>query len=297
MIYRVSHTTDYEYHDPVALSHHVLRLHPRELARQSCVSHEVDIEPKPCSVAAHVDYFGNAASVIEIDQPHTRLVLRSVSTVVCKPARHLDPMETASWDQVRNFSRGVQIGAALEASEFLYDSPLIKMDDAFAEYAAASFPKSRPTLAAVLDLTRRIHDDFTFDQEATTVSTPVRDVLKKRRGVCQDFAHLEIACLRSLGLPARYVSGYIETIAPPGKEKLVGSDASHAWISFYCPGLGWIDVDPTNNLVVSEQHITVAWGRDYSDISPVRGVILGSGEHEVTASVEVQKLQTQENKP
>ena len=199
-------------------------------------------------------------------------------------------METASWDQVRNLSRGVQIGAALEASEFLYDSPLIKMDDAFAEYAAASFPKSRPTLAAVLDLTRRIHDDFSFDQEATTVSTPVRDVLKKRRGVCQDFAHLQIACLRSLGLPARYVRGYLRTYPPPGKERLVGADVSHAWLSVYCPGAGWLDVDPTNNVFPSDRHVTVAWGRDYSDVSPIRGVVLGGGGHELKVSVDVTQI-------
>ena len=193
-------------------------------------------------------------------------------------------------EQVREFSRGYQQGAALEASEFLYDSPLIRVEDEFGDYAAVSFKKNRPILDAVLHLTERIYEDFTFDQDATTVSTPVQSVLKRRRGVCQDFAHLQIACLRSLGLPARYVSGYVETLPSPGQEKMIGADASHAWVSFYCHGLGWIDVDPTNNLIVSDQHVTLGWGRDYSDVSPVRGVILGSGEHTVSVAVDVQKL-------
>jgi transglutaminase-like putative cysteine protease len=188
---------------------------------------------------------------------------------------------------VRDFTRGRQIGPTLDASEFLYDSPLIKGDDDFADYARPSFPKNRPILEAVLDLTGRLHKDFKFDPKATTIATPLEEVFKNRRGVCQDFAHLEIACLRSLGLPARYVSGYLETDPPPGKPRLTGADASHAWVSFYCHGIGWLDIDPTNNLIPGTRHITVACGRDYSDVSPVRGVILGTGDHKLKVSVDV----------
>jgi transglutaminase-like putative cysteine protease len=296
MNYQVSHTTVYDYHEPVSLSHHLLRLRPRELSAQSCVKHEVSIVPTPKSSEHHVDYFGNTVVLVGLEQPHNQLTIRSVSDVRRQPIRSFPARETPSWEQVRDLGRGCQIGAALEASEFLFDSPLVKASDEFADYAKASFKHGCPILEAVMHLTKRIHADFEFDQKATTVATPVEEVLQNRRGVCQDFAHLQIACLRSLGLPARYVSGYIETIPPAGGEKLVGSDASHAWVSFYSHAFGWIDVDPTNNLLVSDQHITLGWGRDYSDVSPVRGVILGSGEHSVKVAVDVRPLRPAEPK-
>jgi len=180
--------------------------------------------------------------------------------------------------------------SVLDAGEFAFDSPLVPLDTPFTDYARESFPPGRNLLAAVLELTARIHRDFKFDPTATTVATPLARVLEQRRGVCQDFAHLQIACLRSLGLPARYVSGYLETVPPPGQAKLLGADASHAWVSFFCPGLGWIDVDPTNNLLPSMQHITLGWGRDYGDVSPIRGVLVGGEEHTLTVSVDVVAL-------
>jgi transglutaminase-like putative cysteine protease len=158
---------------------------------------------------------------------------------------------------------------------------------ALRRYAAASFPAGRPTLEALLDLTQRIYRDFTYDPRATTVSTPLNQVWRTRRGVCQDFAHFQIGCLRALGLPARYVSGYLVTKPPPGKPRLVGADASHAWVALYCPGVGWIDADPTNNVLPAEHHITVAYGRDFSDVSPVKGVILGGGHHTLSVAVDV----------
>jgi transglutaminase-like putative cysteine protease len=260
------------------------------LPRQSCQNFEVKIDPVPKTVDDYNDYFGNFINCVSIERPHSRLIIESKSRVTIARRRLIDPGETPSWEQVREQTRGCQIGPGLEASEFLFDSPLIKASDEFANYALGSFSKGRPILDAVLHLTQRIYVDFVFDQEATTVATPVETVLKNRRGVCQDFAQLQIACLRSIGLPARYVSGYIQTFPAPGKEKLAGSDASHAWVSFYSQGLGWVDVDPTNNLQASDQHVTVAWGRDYSDVSPVRGVILGSGEHTVTVAVDVKPL-------
>ena len=290
MIYELTHTTTYDYVEPVSLSHHLLRLRPRELDCQNCRAHGVTIDPAPKRFDSHTDYYGNRASFVAIEEPHSQLVIRSTSRVRRKRLRVPNPLETPGWEQVRDFMRGAQIGAALEASEFLFDSPLISTADEFAAYASTSFSKGRPILDAVLHLTERIHEDFTFDPEATTVTTSVSTVLKNRRGVCQDFAHLQVACLRSLGLPARYVSGYIETIPQPGKEKLVGSDASHAWVSVYCHALGWIDVDPTNNLLVSAQHVTLGWGRDYSDVSPVRGVILGSGDHTVKVAVDLEPV-------
>jgi transglutaminase-like putative cysteine protease len=290
MRYRVRHSTTCEYQEPVSFSQHVLRLQPRAMAVQACVEFDLEIEPAPRSTEVYTDYFGNNVAFISIEQPHSRLQIRASSRVERSGRMPLPPSETPSWERVREMSRGCQIGAALEASEYLFDSPLVKAGDRYVAFAAPSFPRGRPVLEAVLDLTRRIKDEFTFDPDATTVSTPVEEVLKNKCGVCQDFAHLQIACLRSLGLPARYVSGYLETLPPPGREKLVGSDASHAWVSFYCHGLGWIDVDPTNNLLVSQQHITLGWGRDYSDVSPVRGVILGSGEHAVKVAVDVERV-------
>jgi len=287
MIYKVSHVSTYDYTDNVSLSHHLLRLKPRGLPHQRCLANTVEIDPQPAISEQHIDYFGNCVTFVTIEGAHRTLTIRSTSQVSVMHPNVPAPAETPAWETVREFNRGHQIGPALEASEFIFDSPLIKSRDDFAAYAASSFAKERPILEAVLDLTRRIYTDFKFDPKATTVATPLEEVFKHRRGVCQDFAQFEIACLRSLGLPARYVSGYIETTPPPGKEKLAGADASHAWVSFYCHGIGWIDMDPTNNVIPTTRHITVAFGRDYNDVSPVRGVILGAGEHSLEVAVDV----------
>jgi transglutaminase-like putative cysteine protease len=287
MIYRVTHTTSYDYTDSVSLSHHLLRLAPRALPHQRCLGHEVQIEPNPAVAAPHFDYFGNAVTFATIEGAHHTLVVTAASDVSVTRPCVPTPAETSAWETVREFTRGRQIGQALDASEFIFDSPFVKAAENFAAYASSSFPKERPIFEAVLDLTARIHRDFKFDPKATTLATPLEEVFRNRRGVCQDFAQLEIACLRSLGLPARYVSGYIETVPPPGRPRLAGADASHAWISFYCHGLGWIDVDPTNNVVPTTRHITVAYGRDYNDVSPIRGIILGTGEHTLDVAVDV----------
>ena len=287
MTYNLTHTTTYEYRDAVSVSHHVLRLRPRDLPNQQCLQHEVTIDPLPAVRVPHGDYFGNAVSFVTVEGAHRRLSItsRSVVNVTRSPRPSLG--ETPDWEAVRDFCRGPQIGSTLDASEFLFDSPMIPTDEEFAQYTRPSFPRQRPVLEAVLDLTRRIYADFKFDPTATTVATPLAEVFKHRRGVCQDFAHLEIACLRSIGLPARYVSGYLETQPPPGRARLAGADASHAWASFYASGIGWIDVDPTNNLLPDTRHVTVGWGRDFGDVSPVRGVILGSGDHTLKVAVDV----------
>ena len=191
---------------------------------------------------------------------------------------------------MRKFLFDYQRAQAAAALEFTFSSPLIKRHPAFADFAASTFTPERPLFEAAMELTARIHDEFTFDSSATNIATPLLETLKNRRGVCQDFAQIQIACLRSLGLPARYVSGYIETLPPPGTTKLVGADASHAWVSVFCPPLGWMDLDPTNNLRPSGQHITVAWGRDFTDVSPLRGVFVSSGQQELRVAVDVNRI-------
>lgn len=289
-LFEISHTTVYDYRAPVTVSHHLMRLTPRALPRQRLLEHDIEVLPKPAATNLRVDYFGNDVMFATIEQTHRQLSVTSRSRVAVSPAFIPESSETPAWETVRGMCRVERTTAVLEASEFTFASPLIPVAPEFAELAASSFKPARPILEAVTDLTGRIHREFKFDATATTVSTPLTEVLANRRGVCQDFAHLQIACLRALGLPARYVSGYLETVPPPGQTKLVGSDASHAWVSFFCPGIGWIDVDPTNNLFPSMQHITLGWGRDYSDVSPVRGVILGTGKHDLKVAVDVVPL-------
>jgi len=289
-VFEIAHTTVYEYHSPVTVSHHLMRLSPRSLSRQRRITHAIEVDPEPAVVNRRVDYFGNDITFATIERTHRRLRVTSRSRVAVSPAFIPEAGETPGWETVRGLCRVDRSTSVLEATEYTFASPLVPLDLTFADYAAPSFEPNRPILEAVTDLTARIHEEFQFDATATTVSTPLAEVLANRRGVCQDFAHLQIACLRALGLPARYVSGYLETLPPPGQTKLVGSDASHAWVSFFCPGIGWVDVDPTNNLFPSMQHITLGWGRDYSDISPVRGVILGSGRHDLRVAVDVVPL-------
>jgi len=286
-LFDVTHTTTYDYQSTVNVSHHQLRLAPRRMRRQFRLDHHLHVEPCPAVTSLHIDYFGNEVLFVTIEGAHRRLQVTSRNRVAVAPAFIPDATETPNWESVRSLCRTDRSGSVMEAGEFTYASTLIAPGAVFADYAAPSFAAGRPVMDAVMDLTGRIFQDFKFDPTATTVSTPLEQVLQQRSGVCQDFAHLQIACLRSLGLPARYVSGYLETLPPPGQPKLVGADASHAWLAFFCPGIGWIDVDPTNNLLPSMQHITLGWGRDYGDISPVRGVLTGGDEHSLSVSVDV----------
>jgi transglutaminase-like putative cysteine protease len=286
-LFDVTHSTTYDYQSMVTVSQHLLRLSPRRLRRQFVLAHELLFEPRPSASSQHIDCFGNTVVYASFQGAHRSLKVTARNRLAVAPAFVPEPGETPAWEVVRTLCRTDRSVRALEASEFMYASPLVAPGAAFSEYAEPSFPPGRPILAAVLDLTARIFADFKFDATATTVSTPLAQVLATRRGVCQDFAHLQIACLRSLGLPARYVSGYLETVPPPGLPKLFGADASHAWVAFFCPGLGWIDVDPTNNLLPSMQHITLGWGRDFGDISPVRGVLTGGDDHSLSVGVDV----------
>jgi transglutaminase-like putative cysteine protease len=286
-LYDITHTTAYSYQSPVTVSYHLLWMTPRRSRRQLVMEHDLRVEPEAATTSHRADYFGNDVVYAAIEGVHRRLVVTSRSRVAVGPAFIPEISETPNWEGVRRLCISDRSPATLEAAEFVHASPAVPLEPALADYAAVSFPPGHPVLAAVLDLNHRIHADFSFDPAATTVATPLLEVFRNRRGVCQDFAHLQIACLRSLGLPARYVSGYLETIPPPGQPRLVGADASHAWVSFFCPGMGWIDLDPTNDCLPSLRHITVAWGRDYTDVSPIRGVLLGGGEHALAVGVDV----------
>ena len=286
MNYEIVHRTVYEYSSEVSVSQHVVHLTPRTLPGQQCLRHELLVEPAPTLVAPREDYFGNPTRFFTMAGAHRILIVTARSEVVVQPRHWPNPEGTPAWELVRNYSDRPS-NLEFDVQEYVYPSAFIPALPSLEAYVRPSFSAGRPVLEAVLDLTRRIHDDFTFDPKATTVATPLEQVIEKRRGVCQDFAHFQIGCLRALGLPARYVSGYLETLPPVGKSKLVGSDASHAWLQVFVPGSGWIDVDPTNNMLASDRHIVVAWGRDFDDVSPIRGVISGGGKHTLNVAVDV----------
>jgi transglutaminase-like putative cysteine protease len=287
MLYRITHRTVYDYSEPAALGHNILHLEPRQHPRQTVREQSLAIEPTPAMTQRQTDYFGNPTCYFSIQLPHRRLALTARSQVDVAPPAPLETMRSPCWEEVRDALRAASTPALRAAYAFVFDSPYVPLDEALADYARPSFAAGRPMLDTVLELTRRIHRDFRYDRRATTVATPVAEVLARRAGVCQDFAHLQIGCLRALGLAARYVSGYLVTEPPPGQPRLIGADASHAWVSVFCPVCGWIEFDPTNDQVPSDRHITLAWGRDYDDVSPVRGIVLGGGRSMLTVAVDV----------
>ncbi len=290
MTYDILHRTLYEYAAPVAVSHHVARLEPRSTAAQTPENFSLKIFPPPVLRKARADYFGNQLCFFSVQEIHQRLEITAASRVTISTPPAPAPEASTPWEEVARLFRDPVAPDVIVPYQFVFDSPQVRASFELAAYARESFPKGAPLLAGALDLTRRIFKDFKYDSKATTIVTPIEEVLEKRRGVCQDFAHLSIACLRSLGLPARYVSGYLRTRPPEGKEKLIGADASHAWFSIFCPRNGWNDFDPTNNSRVAEEHITVAYGRDFSDVSPVAGILTGGGNHEVKVSVDVEEV-------
>jgi transglutaminase-like putative cysteine protease len=287
MRYRVHHMTVYEYTAPVSLCQNLVHLTPRDVPYQTRQRAELTIHPLPQVLTERVDYYGNPATFFAIQTPHRRLSVSATHVVQVSPRSM--PLQTEPWEKVRDLLVTDLSPAVRDACQYVFDSRYAAANDELAAYALPSFSPERPFLDALLDLTRRIHDDFKYDPKATTIATPLSEVFAGRRGVCQDFAHLQIACLRSLGLAARYVSGYLVTNPPPGQARLVGADASHAWLSAFSPSAGWIDVDPTNNQIPSDKHILLAWGLDYDDVSPVKGVILGGGQHVVKVEVDVQR--------
>jgi transglutaminase-like putative cysteine protease len=290
MIYRIIHKTTYTYKQPVSFGTHVAYLIPRSQPHHLCTSHELVVTPAPASIRERSDYFGNAFAFFTIQEPHEELAIEARSRVIVEGPSVKWPSSAPAWDDVVRSLPSDLREAELDAYQFVFESPRVTPGSAFAAYASPSFPPGRPLTEALLDLTSRIHKDLHFDSKATNVRTSPAEVLRSRRGVCQDFAQLQVACLRSLGLAARYVSGYIRTYPPAGQPRLAGADASHAWVSVYCPGTGWLDVDPTNNLIPSESHVTLAWGRDYGDVSPVRGVILGGRDHKLQVGVDMEPL-------
>ena len=292
MRYRVKHITNYDYAKSINQCYNEAKILPRATAYQDCIDVDLIIRPDPNDRRERQDFFGNRSVYFAIQYPHKKLMVSVESEVVVHPSAFNSALKyDGAWECAISKLNAFTNPDDIEAYQFTLESPHIILSKALQEYAHKSFRKNRPYIESVVDLTRRIFSDFTFDSEFTSISTPLADVLKHKKGVCQDFAHLAIGCLRSIGLAARYVSGYIETQPPPGKEKLVGADASHAWFSVYIPEIGWVDFDPTNNLVPSGQHITVAWGRDFSDVTPIKGVIYGSGKHKLGVSVDVNRFE------
>lgn len=290
MRYRVRHQTRYEYAEAVALCHNEGYLLPRSSTRQRCIRAELDIQPAPMVLRERHDFFGNRASYFAVQVSHRQLTVEAESEVEVLPQTEENLFGSTPWEVVRDGLGEDFSTPGLEARDFVLASPFVPLDDRIYDYAKLSFPPGRPLLEAVRELTKRIFEEFRYDPGFSTIVTPLSEVMEHRRGVCQDFAHLQIACLRSLGLPARYVSGYLETLPPPGKPKLQGADASHAWLSVYDPEQGWTDFDPTNDQLVGEQHITTAWGRDYGDVTPLKGIIFGGGEHTLEVAVDVERL-------
>jgi transglutaminase-like putative cysteine protease len=287
MKYRIIHNTSYKYSAPASLSQNELFLHPRATPSQEVLDCQISIVPKPQYLHRRTDYFGNTALVFMVQHPHNELSMSATSIVRTSRPVIPAPETTIPWEMAAKRLAARQQPVELDSSQFVFASPLITVNAGATAYAQPSFPAGAPVLVGVADLVRRIYTEFAYDKTASTIDTTVEQVLANRKGVCQDFAHLAISCLRGLGLAARYVSGYMETVPPPGKPKLVGADASHAWISVFVPDFGWVDLDPTNNLMTNETYITVAWGRDYGDVAPVKGVVMGGGVHMLSVMVDV----------
>jgi transglutaminase-like putative cysteine protease len=290
MIYQISHTTAYEYSAPVSLCQNIAHLTPRPTPQQHVRHTALVINPQPAVLSTRTDYFGNVQTFFSVQEPHRALTITASHVVDVTPRTPLDVAATPTWDAVRDELCTSRAEATLDASQFALPSRQVPQSDALLDYARASFLAGRTLGEAVLDLTTRIHHEFQYDAQATTVATPVEDVLRERRGVCQDFSHLALGCLRSMGLAARYMSGYLRTTPPPGQPRLQGADATHAWLAVYCPGIGWFEVDPTNNTQPSDDHLVLGWGRDFDDVSPVKGVILGGDHHTVRVAVDVEEV-------
>ncbi len=287
MIYKISHRTTYKYKYPVSVGDHVACLKPRSFLHNQLMHYKLHIQPVPSVLTERVDYFGNLLCFFSVQEPHEELVVEAKSEVVITGPKPSGAPALAWEESARALADDP---SSLEAHQFQFESPRIRIRPEFAAYALESFTPGRPMREALLELTSRIYHDFKFDSKVTTVRTPTEEVFKKRRGVCQDFAHVQIACLRSIHLAARYVSGYLRTYPPPGRPRLIGADASHAWVSAYAKGVGWLDMDPTNNVAPSDGHVTLAWGRDYGDVSPLRGLILGGGGHTLKVAVDMEPI-------
>lgn len=287
MEYFVRHRTTYRYLQDVSYSSHLAHLIPRETANQHVLVSDVTLTPTPASRVRRADFFGNSCEWFTLDQPHALLEVLAESRVRVNPHPSRDIRLSETWETVRGRLEEASDDETRNAVQFIFDSPLTAFTSDVAAYAEKSFPPGQKLLAGALDLMSRIHADFRYDTTVTDATTPVDRVFEIRAGVCQDLAHMGIAAMRSLGLPARYVSGYLLTEPPPGMSRMLGADASHAWFSVWAPPLGWIDLDPTNDVMVGEGHVTVGYGRDYADVSPLSGIILGGHDHVIEVGVDV----------
>ena len=292
MQFRIRHSTHYKYARRVTHCYNLANVVPRNTRRQRCLSNRITVSPHPAITRKRTDYFGNEACHFEIQRTHKELIITSVSDVqIDDHDRELDLDLGYSYQETLDYLRQTKTQQVLDATEFILNSPMIERSEALADYARPSFEPGRSLKACVSELTSRIFNDFAYDPEFTTIATPLSEVLAHKRGVCQDFAHLQVGCLRSMGIPAKYVSGYIETLPAPGEEKLVGADATHAWIAYFSPNEGWVEFDPTNDKAANSQHIVTALGRDYYDVTPVKGVIFGGGESPIlSVSVDVARI-------
>ncbi|CAI8719069.1 transglutaminase family protein [Pseudomonas sp. fls2-241-R2A-110] len=291
--YQIFHDTHYHYDSPVSLAQQLAHLWPRACAWQRCSERQLQISPDPTSRRDELDVFGNPLTRLAFERPHDELLVNASLTVEVLARPTLDFNQSPAWEETRNalsYSGQPLSPELLEACRYRFESPYVHLKSNFVDFSHSCFPAGQPLLLGVQALMEKIFSEFTFDAEATQVATPLVEVLERRRGVCQDFAHLMLACVRSRGLAARYISGYLLTQPPPGQPRLIGADASHAWVSVFCPVLGWVDFDPTNNVQPALEHITLAWGRDFSDVSPLRGVILGGGNHDPEVRVTVMPL-------
>lgn len=289
MIYQLRHTTRYDYAATVTLCHSEARMLPRALPWQHCEPSEISIVPTPATRVQREDPFGNQLLYFSLEEPHVALEV-SVATRLESGPRPAPVDNRLGWRESLALPP-LSDPEALAVRMMTLDSAFVRRSQALADYARPSFREGGSALEGVLDLNRRVFEEFTYDPGFTTVATPLDEVLRSRRGVCQDFAHLMIGCLRSLGFAARYVSGYLETMPPPGEPRLIGADASHAWLAVYLPGSGWLELDPTNGSLPSEQHLINAWGRDYADVAPLKGVMSGGGEQRLTVAVDVEPLE------
>ena len=308
--FKITHTTTYQYEASVSLCYNEGQLLPRScdlpLFHQQCLAATLKAEPNWDDQRERLDFFGNRVTYFTLRQPHEKMALTANSEVVVTPtfatgtssdfilAQLSSQVGHLTWEEAA--ARLHEIGNAdsdeqlMDAQQFVLPSPFVTVFPEVRDFAQPSFPPQRPLIEAVAGLMQRIYHEFDFVAGTTTIATPLLEILEKRKGVCQDFAHLMLACLRSQGLAARYMSGYIETLPAPGKEKLTGTDASHAWCAIFVPGLGWVDFDPTNNLIPQEQHVVLGWGRDFSDVTPLKGVFFGDGRHTLSVAVDMQRV-------
>lgn len=292
MIYQLSHTTSYNYESGVTFCHNIATLKPKSMLGQTLIDYQLEISPEPTEISERLDFFGNTVTRFSIQKLHTELKVTAKSKIIRDNTLAPDIYKDINAKNSTLSDALVALKSVspelLNIKQFILESILIaNITPEIKTYAEVSFKPNRPVFEAAYELMQRIFTDFEFNTKVTNVATPIHEVIKEKKGVCQDFAQIAIACVRSVGLPARYVSGYIETLPPPGKVKLIGADASHAWFSVYIPNFGWVDFDPTNNQIPKNQHIVVSHGRDYYDVPPLKGVIFSAGKNKMKVSVDI----------